>query len=185
MHGGLDMVHDLVLRMKSDLSQFQFIGRPTLMAVENALTFDHGVLYAVIHEAIYCQGDASNWAAERVGRTLKEFQWLSGSPANASVVREQPLYFSGEMIFPFFFETFPELENLKQVAGILAEYSGWPDLYDEWQLARNEVPLYAITYIDDMVGPRINFLVCYVIKSSRSGAGFMASRISLNTNNLG
>jgi hypothetical protein len=57
---------------------------------------------------------------------------------------------AGEMIFPFQFDTMPELESLRSVADIIAQYSGWPELYDEWQLARNEVPLYATTYVDDM-----------------------------------
>jgi len=56
------------------------------------------------------------------------------------------------MIYPFLFDTSPELEKLADVAEILAKYSGWPELYDEWQLARNEVPLYAATFVDDMVG---------------------------------
>lgn len=54
------------------------------------------------------------------------------------------------MIYPFLFDLFPELEKLKNVADILAKYGGWPELYDEWQLARNEVPLYAATFVDDM-----------------------------------
>jgi len=116
------------------------------------LSFDNIVLYAVLHEPVYCQGTASNWAAERVGKTIKEFQWLSGSPQSPSSVRKHPLYFSGEMIYPFLFDTSPELEKLADVAEILAKYSGWPELYDEWQLARNEVPLYAATFVDDMVG---------------------------------
>jgi pimeloyl-ACP methyl ester carboxylesterase len=76
--GGLDMVHDLILKASTDLKQFQFITRPTLSALERALSFDDMVLYAVLHEAIYCQGEASNWSAERVGRTLREFQVSSG-----------------------------------------------------------------------------------------------------------
>ncbi|PSS23143.1 hypothetical protein M430DRAFT_98010 [Amorphotheca resinae ATCC 22711] len=149
-HGGLDTVHNLILRMKTDLSQFQFITRPTLIAVENALTFDDIVLYAVLHEAIYCEGAASNWAAERVGKTLREFQWLTGTPQSAAAVREQPLYFAGEMIYPFMFDNSPELEKLGAVADVIAKYTDWPKLYDEWQLARNEVPLYAATFVDDM-----------------------------------
>jgi hypothetical protein len=121
------------------------------MKLEQSLTFENAVLYAVLHEPCYSQGDASNWAAERVGKTFKEFQWLNKSPQNAAVVREHPLYFSGEMIYPFLFDNFPELEKLKPVADILAEFSGWPDLYDEWQLARNEVPVYSATFVDDMV----------------------------------
>ena len=52
---------------------------------------------------------------------------------------EAPLYFSGEMIFPFLFDIFPELEKLAIVADEIAKYSGWPELYDLFQLARNEV----------------------------------------------
>jgi hypothetical protein len=150
MHGGLDSVHQLIFRMKTDLSQFQFITRPTLHALEQALSFDDAVLYAVLHEAIYCENQASNWAAERVGRTIKDFQWLSGSPQSAQSVRDTPMFFSGEMIFPFMFENYPELEKLAPVADILAKYAGWPDLYDPWTLSKNSVPLYAATFIDDM-----------------------------------
>ena len=48
------------------------------------------------------------------------------------------------------FETSPELNAIYPAAKLLAEFSDWPNLYDEWQLARNEVPLYAVTYLDDM-----------------------------------
>jgi len=147
--GGLDQVHDLVYRMKNDLSQFQFITRPTLSALESAISIEDNVLYAILHEAVYCQGEASNWAAERVGKSLKNYQWLS-SPQSPTAIRDYPMFFAGEMIYPFLFETFPELEKLRPVADIIAKYSSWPDLYDEWQLAQNEVPLYAATYIDDM-----------------------------------
>ena len=143
---------------------------------------DDSVLYAVLHEAIYCQGAASNWAAERVGRSLRQFQyvilynlfekmeisnpefplilswnklikgnrWLTGEPQAPMKVSDHPLYFSGEMIYPFMFENSPELEKLAAVSNILAKYTEWPQLYDEWQLARNEVPLYAATFVDDM-----------------------------------
>ncbi len=72
-HGGLDAVHDLVFRMKRDIHQFQFITRPTLSALERALSFDDNVIYAVLHESIYCENEASKWAADRVGRSLREF----------------------------------------------------------------------------------------------------------------
>ena len=48
------------------------------------------------------------------------------------------------------FETSPELSAIYPAAKILAEYTEWPPLYDEWQLARNEVPMYSATYMDDM-----------------------------------
>jgi len=43
------------------------------------------------------------------------------------------------MIFPFLFDIFPELEKLAVVADEIAKFSGWPELYDPFQLARNEV----------------------------------------------
>jgi len=106
----------------------------TLSALESALSFDDNVLYAIIHEAIYCENEASNWAADRVGKTLREFQWLSQSPQSPSSVREAPLYFSGEMIYPFLFDIFPELERMAPVADIIASYPGWGQLYDTWQV---------------------------------------------------
>lgn len=48
------------------------------------------------------------------------------------------------------FESYSELAELKDVAQILATTDDWPALYDEAQLAKNTVPVYAATYIEDM-----------------------------------
>lgn len=48
------------------------------------------------------------------------------------------------------FKSYSELANVREVAQILATTDDWPALYDEAQLAKNEVPVYAATYIDDM-----------------------------------
>lgn len=48
------------------------------------------------------------------------------------------------------FDSYTELNQLKEVADILATTNEWPGLYDEAQLANNEVPVYAATYVDDM-----------------------------------
>lgn len=145
----MDGVHEMIFRMHSDLEQFGFITRPTLSSFEAmGPSFDDKVIYAILREAIYCQGEASKWAAERVGRSLKEFDWISGSPSSFNS-RDQPLYFSGGMIYPFMFDTYPELKKLKEVAQIIAHYRDWPDLYDEEQLAKNEVPVYVATFVDD------------------------------------
>lgn len=149
-HGGLDFVHDLILRTRADLSQFRLITRPTLSELDTALSFENNILYAILHEAIYCQGTASSWSAERVGKTIPEFHWLSDSVDRTMIDKNSPMFFAGEMIYQFMFEVFPELEKLAQVANIIAEYSDWPELYDMVQLAQNEVPLYSLTYIDDI-----------------------------------
>lgn len=48
------------------------------------------------------------------------------------------------------FESYSELKQVEEVAEILASTNDWPALYDEAQLAKNEVPVYAATYVDDM-----------------------------------
>lgn len=48
------------------------------------------------------------------------------------------------------FDSYPELKAMEKVAQIVAAYDDWPDLYDEEQLAKNAVPVYSATYVDDM-----------------------------------
>ena len=48
------------------------------------------------------------------------------------------------------FDSSPELGSLKETAHILAEIDNWPNLYDEEQLAKNKVPVYSATYVEDM-----------------------------------
>ena len=48
------------------------------------------------------------------------------------------------------FESYGELSQIKDAAELLASTKDWPQIYDEEQLARNEVPVYAASYIDDM-----------------------------------
>lgn len=72
-HGGIDQVHgksssltvtlgvltntiDLVLRASLDLDNVGHITRPTLSAIEQCQSFDEAIIYAILHEPIYCQG---------------------------------------------------------------------------------------------------------------------------------
>lgn len=48
------------------------------------------------------------------------------------------------------FDDYDELSHLKETAAFLAEFDDWLDLYNGKQLARNEVPVYSSTYVDDM-----------------------------------
>jgi pimeloyl-ACP methyl ester carboxylesterase len=142
-HGGLDEVHALVLRADTDLTQFGHLTRPTVLAIEALQSWDTNVIYALLHEPIYCQGTASNWSAERV---LSKFPEFSLSRVDST----DPVYFTGEMIYPFMFDCYPELKKLKTVGELLAQEKDWPKLYDVEQLKKNEVPVYAAVYVDDM-----------------------------------
>ena len=111
-----------------------------LRGVENASAFETNPIYAILHEAIYCQETASRWAAERVRAEYPEFD----------IVPERPVFFTGEMIYPWMFDEYEYLRPLKEAAEILATYNGWPRLYDGAVLQANPVPCVAAVYYDDM-----------------------------------
>jgi len=69
--------------------------------VDSWHAWDSNPLYAVLHESIYCQGGASAWAAERV-RGEAPFAELFDAIARAEA--DLPVYFTGEMIFPWMFD---------------------------------------------------------------------------------
>lgn len=142
-HGGFDQVHEFVLRADTDLTQFGHLTRPTVLALEGAQSWDTNVIYALLHEPLYCQGEASNWSAERLLDRFPEFSLQN-------VDEGKPVYFTGEMIYPFMFDTYAELKKLKTVGEMLAQDKDWPKLYDTEQLKKNEVPTYAAVYVDDM-----------------------------------
>jgi pimeloyl-ACP methyl ester carboxylesterase len=142
IHGGLDVVHDIVLTAANDLEIFGFLTRPTLSKISSQGTFDDYPLYAVLHEPIYCQGGiAPRWAAERIVKQYPHFDPRSNSAK---------VYFAGEMVFKHNFAEYPELAQLAPAAMLLADTTDWTELYDIEQLKRNEVPVYSSTYIDDM-----------------------------------
>ena len=96
-------------------------------------------LYALMHESIYGQGQATNWAAWRV---LDEYP---GFRPDA-----EPLLLTGEMVYPWYFEQDPALRPLREVADLLAAKEDWKPLYDREQLAANTVPVAAAVYSDDI-----------------------------------
>ena len=111
-------------------------------AVMNELSFATGPLYALLHEAAYAQGFATRWSAQRIRAEFEEFgPRFTGS---------DPLYFTGEMIYPWMIDADPVLRPLRQAADILAERDDWPPLYDPTRLAANEVPVAAAIYYNDM-----------------------------------
>jgi len=113
---------------------------PFLRQVEDQGSFETNPIYALLHEAIYCQSQASYWSAERVRKEYPAFDITPG----------QPVYFTGEMIYPWMFEDYALLQPLKAAAEILAAYESWPRLYDLERLSHNRVPCAAAVYYNDM-----------------------------------
>ncbi len=118
-----------------------------LRGVENMQAFDTNPFYAVLHESCYAQGRATDWSAERA-----RVEFLPFDAAKSLEDGEVP-FLTGEMIFPWMMDEWGSLAPLKAAAQGLAEVDDWPALYDEGRLAKNEVPVAAVVYHDDMFVP--------------------------------
>ncbi len=110
-----------------------------LDALAAQASFSSNPLYALMHETIYAQGSPTNFAAEAVLAEREDF-----SPGAAT-----PLL-TGEMIFRWHYSEDPALRPLEDVARVLAEYEHFGPLYDLDVLAKNNVPVAAAVYHDDV-----------------------------------
>lgn len=148
-HGGFNELHNLITGLTTSLDQFGIFARPALAAVEAYSSFDASIIYAILHEAIYCDGPIStSWSAQRAGEKRADYFWLKQGAVTTN--HDGPLYFSGEMVFPWDFEVFDELIPLREAANKIAEIKDWGYIYDQDQLRKNEVPVYAVSYVNDM-----------------------------------
>jgi len=104
------------------------------------LDFNTNPIFALLHESIYCQQSASNWSAQRIRAQYDEFNYSA----------DKPFLFTGEMVYPWFFEQFTNLKPLKHAANLLSTTEDWSELYDLETLANNSVPVAAAIYSEDM-----------------------------------
>ena len=132
-----------------------------LYAVMDQVSFAAGPLYALLHEAAYAQGQATRWSAQRIRAEYPEF--------DPGVTGTDPLFFTGEMIYPWMIDSDPVLRPFRRAADILAERADWPPLYDPARLAANEVPVAAAVYYDDMYVDRE-----FSIRTARAIRGLQA-----------
>lgn len=137
---GFERIHYLLEEAFVDGASGRELSYTFLRGVENAQHYDTNPIFAILHEAIYCQGKASRWSAERVRGEFPEFTFAA----------DAPFLFTGEMIYPWMFEEYGALRPLQEAAEILAAYDGWPQLYDPAVLQANTVPGAATIYYNDM-----------------------------------
>lgn len=119
-----------------------------LTAVSDTVSFTSAPLYGLLHESIYADGPSDSdspspaptaWSAARMSRQRTDF-----SP------EAKTLLFTGEHIFPWYFQEDPALAPLHDIAHTLAEKKDWGRLYDHEQLSANTVPLVAAAYVPDI-----------------------------------
>lgn len=132
-----------------------------LDAFEKSISFGTNPLYALMHEAIYCQGASSLWSAHRI-RAAYESEF----DAILAAKEGRPVLFTGEMIFPWMFDEIHGLKKFKDAAHILAEKKDWPPLYNIEALNNNKVPVAAAVYYEDIY---VNFKLAMETASQIAG----------------
>ena len=140
MSDGLEKLHYLLEEAFVEGATGRELSYPFLRGFENAFSFETNPIYALLHEAEYCQQEASSWSAERIRAEYPEFALVEG----------EPVYFTGEMVYPWMFEDYARLRPLREAAELLAADADWPRLYDTATLRANTVPCAAIIYYNDM-----------------------------------
>ncbi|MDO4910404.1 MAG: alpha/beta fold hydrolase [Corynebacterium sp.] len=119
-----------------------------LSAVGAQLSYARGPLYAAVHEAIYGQGSATNWAAHRLRAEIDGFA-EDADPLDTS----SKYYMTGEHIYPWQFIEDPALKPFRDVAFELASKEDWPELYNADALGDSSAIVAAAVYVDDIFVP--------------------------------
>ena len=122
---GFELLHHVI--------ELPFRSLAFLHDVEAGVRFQRDPIYATLHESSYADGVATRWSAHRL---LPDEVEAEG-------------YFTAEHVFPWMWEDYGALRPQRDAAGLLAEHA-WPDLYDAAQLRRNEVPVAATIYVNDL-----------------------------------
>jgi pimeloyl-ACP methyl ester carboxylesterase len=104
-----------------------------LRDAQDASGWERNPIYATLHESSYADGGATRWSAHR----LAPEDAVTGAVLGA------------EHVFPWMWEDYAGLRPQREAAQLLAEHP-WPRLYDPDRLARNEVPVAATVYVDDV-----------------------------------
>ncbi len=143
MSGSYERLHYLLEEAFIGGARTNELSYTFLAACDRQLPYETNPIFCILHESIYAEGYATRWAAERL---RSEFPAVEISP-------DQRLIFTGEMISPTMLDDYPVLSPLRECAELLAEKSDWSPLYDLAQLARNEVPIAAVSYHADMYVP--------------------------------
>jgi hypothetical protein len=102
-------------------------------AEKGAFGFARNPIYATLHESSYADGVATKWSAHRL---LPD-----------ELVEQR--FFTAEHVFPWMFEDYGALAPHREAAEMLAQHE-WPRLYDADVLSRNDVPVAATIYVNDL-----------------------------------
>nr|MDK6329016.1 proline iminopeptidase [Alloscardovia omnicolens] len=119
----------------------EYLSDGFLMELFSSTTSYGSELYWVLQEFIYANKEIEpiNWAANDVLRSTKQFDESS-----------RPLMLIGEAALPEIFDEDSALRAFRPAMDELMSDTQWGTVYDEDQLARNDIPIHAAVYFDDM-----------------------------------
>jgi pimeloyl-ACP methyl ester carboxylesterase len=122
---GFELLHQVV--------ELPFGSQAFLHDAEAGVRFGRNPIYATLHESSYADAVATRWSSARL---LPDEVEAEG-------------YFTAEHVFPWMWEDYGGLRPQRGAAELLAEHP-WPALYDADRLRRNEVPVAATIYVNDL-----------------------------------
>lgn len=120
--------------------QNQYLAYNFLKNLQSLQTFDTNPIFTILHEACYAENFATKWSAHRIRSEFPEFNYSES----------ETFYFTGEMLYPWMLRQIHELRPYEKVSNLIANKKDWKKLYDKDNLNRNEVPVSAVIYTDDM-----------------------------------
>ena len=132
-------IHFLLEEAFVKVGDEKVVNHSFLKSIQMRIRFDTNPIFALLHEAIYAQEQATAWSCNQVQQ--EQYRHYDNY---------EDFHFFGEMIFPWMFDEISELKSQKEVAEILASYDAWPKLYDESVLSENKVPVTCAVYYNDM-----------------------------------
>ncbi|HEY6014433.1 MAG TPA: hypothetical protein VIU37_10510, partial [Candidatus Limnocylindrales bacterium] len=115
------------------VTELPFKSLAFLHDAEHGVKFERNPIYATLHESSYADGVATRWSAHRL---LPDEVEAEG-------------FFTAEHVFPWMWEDYGGLVPQREAAELLAQHP-WPALYDADRLRRNEVPVAATIYANDL-----------------------------------
>ncbi len=122
---GFELLHHVI--------ELPFGSPAFLFDAQNAVRFNRNPIYATLHESSYADGVPTRWSAARLLPPEVEEDGL----------------LTAEHVFPWMWDGYGGLRGHKAAAELLAAYQ-WPALYDADRLRRNEVPVAATIYVNDL-----------------------------------
>lgn len=122
-----------------DISNLGRASTRSLNMLKDPLGFIDNPLYALLHESLYCDNQASSWASQSV--MIEE----NARPATDELNK----FFLGENVLKNSFSAVDELKPLMPIMEDVMAYDKWNPQFDKVMLSTSETPVIGVVYEND------------------------------------